>query len=93
MKVLSPHDSTGWITCLIEGHWVQAKVYDEPSSYGINNGRVSKLAISKTMKRNAGQDFFGQMCYNYDRGLDFDETADGLLDKVVAELETLPKLF
>ena len=39
-------------------YWV--KHYDEPSEYGINEGRVSKL----TLKRN------GEIVYNFDRGLD-----------------------
>ena len=39
-------------------YWV--KHYDEPSEYGINKGRVSKL----TLKRN------GEIVYNFDRGLD-----------------------
>ena len=47
MRIIKPHSDTGWITAEIEGRWVQAKVYDEPSSYGINNGRVSKLAVGK----------------------------------------------
>lgn len=36
------------------------KHYDEPSHYGIENGRISKL----TLKRN------GMVVYNYDRGED-----------------------
>ena len=39
-------------------YWV--KHYDEPSEYGINEGRVSKLML----KRN------GEIVYNFDRGLD-----------------------
>lgn len=39
-------------------YWV--KHYYEPSEYGINKGRVSKL----TLKRN------GKIVYNFDRGLD-----------------------
>ena len=39
-------------------YWV--KHYDEPSEYGINEGRVSKLIL----KRN------GEIVYNFDRGLD-----------------------
>ena len=93
MKILAPHDEFGWITAVIEGHWVQAKVYDEPSTYGVNNGRVSKLAVGKESFRNPNQNFFDQMCYNYDRGLDFDNAPSGLINKIVAELETLPKLF
>lgn len=84
---------SGFLTVIIEGRWVMAKVYDEPSSYGINGGRVSKLSISKTATRIEGQNFFDQMDYHYDRGLDFDTLEPGLLDKIVAELETLPKVF
>ena len=39
-------------------YWV--KHYDEPSEYGINEGRVSKL----TLRRN------GKIVCNFDRGLD-----------------------
>lgn len=38
----------------------QAKIYDEPSMFGIEEGRISKL--------NLRQD--GKEVYNYDRGLD-----------------------
>lgn len=93
MQILDPHNEYGWITAIIEGRWVQAKVYDEPSTYGINNGRVSKCAIGKTQYRDPTQNFFDQMAFNYDRGLDFDNLPPGLLDKIVAELETLPKIF
>jgi len=93
MIILSPHNDTGWITAIIEDRWVCAKVYDTPSTYGINNGRVSKLAVGKTSQRNPNKDFFKQMSYNYDRGLDFDKTPPGLIDKIVKELELLPKLF
>jgi len=92
MKILVPHDQYGWITAIIEGRWVQAKVYDEPSPFGINDGRVSKISIGKTQYRDNTQNFFEQMCFNYDRGLDFDEAPEGLVDKIVAELEKLPKL-
>ena len=99
MKILEPHSHTGWITCVIDGHWVQAKVYDEPSTYGVSPetgdcgfGRVSKLAILKTDRQDTNRDFFQQCCFNYDRGLDFNEAPPGLLAKVVAELEKLPKI-
>ena len=92
MQILKPHDKYNWITAIIAGRWCQAKVYNEPSTFGINYGRVSKLAISKTDKRNENEEFFPQMCFNYDRGLDFDRTPPGLLDEIVAELENLPEL-
>lgn len=94
MEILSKHEKeTGWITAVIQGRWVQAKVYDKPSTYGVNNGRVSKLAIGKTDTWNPNMDFFEQMAFNYDRGLDFDNLPIGLLDKIVEELELLPKLW
>jgi len=90
MRILSAHDENGWITAVICGRWVQAKVYDLPSDYGINEGRVSKCAIGKTAKRNSGENFFDQIDFNYDRGLDFDNLPDGLLSKILKELENLP---
>lgn len=92
MQILQPHSKTGWITAIIEGRWVQAKVYDEPSTFGINSGRVSKCAIGKTADRDPNKPFFDQMSFNYDRGLDLDDLPAGLLDRIVAELETLPKV-
>ncbi len=40
-------DNRPWITARIEGRMVQAKVYDEPSQFGIDGGRISKLHVSK----------------------------------------------
>lgn len=82
--------SSGWVTCLIAGRWVQAKVYNEPSTYGINNGRVSKLVISKSCMRDAKKNFLDQMDYNYDRGLDFSNLPPEDVEVVVAALEKLP---
>lgn len=93
MIILKPHDQSGWITAVIEGRWVEAKVYDEPSCYGIDFGRISKIAIGKTDHRNPNANFFEQMCFNYDRGLDFDEIEPELLAKIIEQLEALPKLF
>ena len=90
MRILEPHDKYGWITCVIAGRWVQAKVFDKPSTYGINDGRVSKLCIGKTNKRIPRQNFEDQMDYMYERILGFDNLPEGILDKVLAELETLP---
>jgi len=39
-----------------------AKVYDEPSEFGIEEGRISKLSLTQN----------GKIVYNYDRGLDLD---------------------
>lgn len=92
MQILQAHDRHGWITAIIEGRWVQAKVYDEPSVFGVNEGRVSKLAIGKTDTYQRYSDFFDQMDYNYDRGLDFKRRTlpVATLRKIIAELEALP---
>jgi hypothetical protein len=68
-----------WKNGIVDGHWWMAKVYDEPSSYGIKGGRVSKLCISAT-DHWEGLD---NCVYNYDRGLDFNKAPKGLLTKVL----------
>lgn len=92
MQIIKPHDQYGWITAVIAGRWVQARVFDTPSTFGINNGRVSKLCIGKTDKHVQGltKSFFDQMDFNYDRGHDFNDLPDGLLEQVLSELEALP---
>lgn len=66
----------GTIGCPVNGetkiahYW--AKVYDEGSEYGINDGRVSKLTIK----------IDGKTVVNYDRGWDI-EPAD---DDVAAQI-------
>jgi hypothetical protein len=92
-KILKPHDEYGWVTALICGRWVQAKVFDRPSSFGINSGRISKLVISKTDSYNSNRDFLSQMDFNYDRGLDFNKINNGLLETIILTLESLPKRF
>lgn len=92
MQILKPHDQYGWITAIIDDRWVIAKVYNETSDYGIKNGRVSKLAISKTNTRDPSMPYFPQICYNYDRGLDFNRAPSGLVDSIVKQLEELPLL-
>jgi hypothetical protein len=62
----------------------EAKLFDEPSKYGINNGRVSKLHISYPSS---------QCILNYDRGWDIEPEPQYLLDyfKVMVLLENAPK--
>lgn len=94
MQILKEHDQYGYITAIIEGRWVHAKVYDEPSHYGINDGRISKLSIGKTESRDPTKEFFPQMDYNYDRRFDFKRRTLPIATfrKIVAQLEALPKL-
>lgn len=91
MNVLADYRAdTGWITAIISGRWCQAKVYNLPSHFGINGGRVSKLCVGRSDRRDPKAPFFDQMDYNYDRGLDFDNLPEGVLSEIVAELEELP---
>ncbi len=82
-EVLKPRDAAGWMKGRVDGHFFEAKVYDTPSDYGIDDGRVSKLCIS------SGAQWAGlnDAIFNYDRGLDFDETPAGLLDQILAFIE------
>lgn len=84
---------TGFITAVIDGRWVQAKLYDVPSTYGVFDCRVSKLSIGKTAHRRKGENFWNQMAYHYDRGDDFDNLPDGVLVSVTDQLNALPKAF
>lgn len=83
----------GWISGYLLGRFFEAKVYDIPSTFGINNGRVSKLAIGKSAMRDRNKDYFDQLDYNYDRGLDFSTIDPKLLDKIVKWLDALPRVF
>ena len=57
---------TNWVTGIYKDKWFQAKVFATPSTFGIKNGRVSKLCIS-TSDKWMGMD---HMLFNYDRGMD-----------------------
>jgi len=69
---------TNWITGTVDGLEVQAKVYDEPSHFGMElDGRISKLSVKMP-----GED--GLVLYSYDRGLDIDYLNTEGLAMVVA---------
>jgi len=53
-----------------------AKVFDEPSIFGINKGRISKLSIK----------YRGVLVYIYDRGLDIDILKQELLDAILEDI-------
>jgi hypothetical protein len=53
---------------------------------------ISKIDILKTAYRNHDADWGSQVCFSYDRGLNLDK-AEGLVEKIIEELEQLPKLF
>ena len=55
--------ATGWVSGTVDGNITfEAKVFDNPSVFGIDDGRISKLSI-----RNANEEFV-----NYDRGWDIE---------------------
>ena len=91
MKILQERDRYGWVTAIINNRWVQAKVYDTPSRFGINGGHVSKLSIGKTKFRNPNENFFDQMDFNYDRGLDYSNLDKKIVNEIVEQLEGLVK--
>lgn len=72
-----PNDSN-WVGGTIEDLEFEAKVFDEPSKYGIYGGKVSKLIIDGIA--------------NYDRGWEFGEDEPFVKD-VVDFLEDSTKRF
>jgi hypothetical protein len=55
---------SNWISFTVDGYRVEAKVFADPSCFGINGGRISKMSISR--KR--------ETFYSYDRGEDIEPT-------------------
>ena len=65
----------------------EAKLYDEGSQFGINNGRISKLTI---------RDLSNNIIINYDRGWDIEpcnSIEKHILNELVDYLETARKRF
>lgn len=65
-----------------------AKVYDEPSGFGFNEGRVSKLSAARALP--ADRPWGGREVLNFDRGFDFDRSQPGLVQALVDFCEALP---
>ncbi len=57
-KKLAPMGYGTWYTGTVDGCWFQAKVYDQPSTFGIHEGRISKLLL---------RDEAGTVIASYDR--------------------------
>ena len=74
-----------WHERVTDGFYWQAKVFNEGSPFGIDGGRVSKLAIC-----DGGNWDAARQVYNYDRGLDFDKCPPDTLAKIVAICEATP---
>lgn len=84
-----------WVDGSIDGFRFQAKVFNEGSMYGINEGRVSKLMIWDEAKRQEHQNIFKGCIVNYDRGWDIEPThADEkeILQAALEYLEAFPEV-
>lgn len=91
--ITSKYTRDGWVDGTIDGFRFQAKIFDEGSRFGINEGRVSKLSIWDESKRQACRNIFTASIVNYDRGWDIKpkKKADlDILDAVIEYLEKLP---
>lgn len=71
-------DYINWVEGYADDTFFQAKLYDDPSVFGIDGGRVSKLHIAGGV--------------NYDRGWDTGKNHP-LVSPVVDFLESTPKRF
>jgi len=88
MITLMDRTYSGWVTVVINDRYISAKIYDTPSTFWINNGRISKMSVSKKGRYVKEDNFFDQMDYNYDRGLDFNKMPDNELNNIINELES-----
>ena len=81
-----------WWEGTIEGYHFQAAFYDEPSEYGINEGRTSKLMVWDEAERRRTRNIFSAAIMNYDRGWDIKPKVQhkALIDELVSFLENLP---
>lgn len=71
-----------WCNGVVGNYVFEAKSFDTGSIFGINDGRVSKLAIWEKGKN------WNEAVVNYDRGWDIEPTAE-----VMAEYEAVMELL
>lgn len=76
IKLTSFSNDSNWVRGKVDDLDFCAKLYDEPSRFGIDDGRVSKLWVDGVV--------------NYDRGWDFGEEEPCVGD-LVNFLESTPK--
>jgi hypothetical protein len=78
---------SNWVSGTVGGYTFEAKLFDDPSPFGIAKGRVSKLAIYDPIAQ--------KQVVNYDRGWDI-KPADGIKayhNAVMKLLESSPRRF
>ncbi|WP_297419750.1 hypothetical protein [Clostridium sp.] len=78
--------TTNWVSGVVEDYKFEAKLFDEGSVFGIDEGRVSKLSIL---------DNKNVWLVNYDRGWDIEPKEDfkEIYNTVMELLENSPKRF
>lgn len=69
-----------WVSGYYGNYRYQAKVYDEPSEFGIARGRVSKLSVYDKDRE----------IIHYERGWYFGENIISLYQPLITELERIP---
>lgn len=84
---------TNWCGGTVGKYNFEAKLFDEGSTFGINDGRVSKLSIWDDKERKLKGDFFAGCIVNYDRGWDItpSEENKAIFESVMELLENAPK--
>ncbi len=91
--ITAERDERGWIKGKIGRYTFSAKVFDLPSQFGIDGGRVSKLGIYDDEQRKRERNYFAACIVNYDRGWDIQPegaAAEQVFRTVLGFLETLP---
>lgn len=86
-------NTSQWVSGKIGNYVFDAKLFDQSSTFGIKNGRVSKLSIYDEMVRQEKKDFFAASIVNYDRGWDIKPTKENkpIFEAVMQLLEESPK--
>lgn len=82
----------GWVRGKVGNRLFQAKVFDEGSIYGINNGRISKLCLTVANAKKVRGD---NLAFNYDRdeSHNVDAEVQNEFNRLLKVLESLPKVF
>lgn len=89
-------EGTNWCDGTVGEYNFQAKLFDTGSTFGIKNGRVSRLAIWSERVRQEKQNFLGACVLNYDRGWDIKPKGAEMREifkAVMNLLENAPKRF
>lgn len=92
-KISAKELTGGWIDGTVDGFRFQAKVFDEGSMYGIDEGRVSKLCVWNEAQQKTSRNIWRATIINYDRGWDIEPaTAEHkeILRALLAYLSALP---